>query len=357
LGGEGVDDPEGEVRAGEIVRQQGVAGRLPGLVGDLPVQDQIAVVVPDDERRAGLGQLLPVTDGHRQRLGHRLAALDGGGAGRVGAGGVDAGKQLGLRGEQHTGLAERGQYLLDVAQKRRVGADDQHRSLGEQFALLVQQEGGAVQRHGRLAGAGAALHDQHTAVRGADDGVLLGLDGPHDVAHAAGARGVQRGQQHTVAVGVLEAGAFVVGEVQDLVVQFGDRAALGGDVAAPPQTHRGVPGGEVERAGHRRPPVDQQRGALGVGRTDADAADMVRRAAGQIDPAEAQRAVHRVERGQQAGALGDPDVAFEPRLEAGADRGQRVLDASGGDRAQGVDPGMDPVDEFLLFPQFGAFPD
>lgn len=52
--GQGVDDVEGEVRTGEVVRQTRLAGRLPGLVGDLPVQDEVPVVVRDDHGCAGL---------------------------------------------------------------------------------------------------------------------------------------------------------------------------------------------------------------------------------------------------------------------------------------------------------------
>lgn len=87
--------------------------------------------------------------------------------------------------------------------------------------MRVQEEGGTVQGDGGLAGAGAALDDQDAAVGGADDPVLFGLDGLHDVVHAAGAGGVEGGEQHGVRVGALVTGAFGVGEVEDLVVQGG----------------------------------------------------------------------------------------------------------------------------------------
>ena len=115
------------------------------------------------------------------------------------AGRRHAGEQLADRGQQHARLAERGQHLADVAEEGGVRADDQHGTLGEQLPVLVEQIRGPVQRDGGLAGAGAALHDEHAAVRGADDAVLLGLDGLHDVAHPAGAGGVERGEQHRVA--------------------------------------------------------------------------------------------------------------------------------------------------------------
>ncbi len=113
-----------------------------------------------------------------------------------------------------------------------MGADDEDGPAGELLAVGVEEVGGAVQGDGGLAGAGAALDDEDAAVRGADDGVLLGLDGLHDVVHAAGAGGVERGEQHLVGVPALVAGAGGVGEVEDLVVEGGDRAAGGADVAA-----------------------------------------------------------------------------------------------------------------------------
>lgn len=357
LCGERVDDPEDEVGPGEIVRQAGVPGRLPGLVGDLPVQDQVsAVLVRDHHRGPGFREPLPVAYGQGEGLRHRPAALDGGGTRGVRTGGAHPGEQLGLRREQHPGLAERGQHLRDVAQERRVGPHDEHGPLGEQLAVLVQQEGGPVQRDGGLSGAGTALDDEDTAVRGPDDAVLLGLDGPHDVAHAPGARGVERREQHGVTVRILESGAVPVPEIQDLVMELGDRAALGGDVPTPTQPHRRVPGGEIEGTRHRRTPVDQNRSVLGVVLTDPDPADMVREPVGAVDATEAQGPVDRVERGEQPRALRDQDVALQPRLLSRTDRRQRALDTVGRHAAQGVDPGMEPVDEFLLFPQFVAFP-
>ena len=235
-----------------------------------------------------------------ERGGDLLIALDRGGPGRVGAAGVDAGEERGLGGEQDTGLTECGQHLGDVAQEGGVGPHDQHGAAVDELAVLVQEEGGPVQRDGRLPGAGTALDDQDPAVGGADDAVLLGLDGPNDVAHAAGSGGVQRREQYGVAARVLEAGALPVPEVEDLVVQLGDRTALGGDVPAAAQPHRCVSGGEIEGAGDRCAPVDQQRRAVGVVLAQSDTADMVRGAVGEIDAAEAQGAVHRVQRRQKS---------------------------------------------------------
>ena len=56
-----------------------------------------------------------------------------------------------------------------------------------------------MERHGRLAGAGAALHHHGAIHVGADDAVLLGLNGGHDIGHFAGAFGVKRRKQSTLA--------------------------------------------------------------------------------------------------------------------------------------------------------------
>ncbi|GDY50657.1 hypothetical protein SVIO_012800 [Streptomyces violaceusniger] len=205
-----------------------------------------------------------------------------------------------------------------------------------------------MQRHDGLAGAGAALHDVDAVVRGADDLVLLGLDGLHDVMHPAGAGGVERGEQHGVRVGSLMSGPYGVREVQDLVVQPGDLGALGGDVASAAQPHGRVPGGEVERTRHIGPPVDDQRGAVRVIAPDADAADVVVAAVAEQQPAETQPALPRLERGEQPGPLGHQHIALQPRLEGGALQGQGL-----GHRLLGSCPelGEAPVEqgkEFLL---------
>ena len=61
--------------------------------------------------------------------------------------------------------------------------------------MLVQQERGAVQPDRGLAGARTALHDEARLERRADDRVLLALDRRDDVAHLAGARPAELGEQ------------------------------------------------------------------------------------------------------------------------------------------------------------------
>ncbi|GHG75391.1 hypothetical protein GCM10018980_72850 [Streptomyces capoamus] len=348
--GERVEDVPLEVLAGRVVRQLGGAGALTGDAHQAVVQQEhLAVVLDRDDR---VGQRLPVAYDGGEHVGHAGAALDGGGLGGVGGGGPYAGEQLADGGEQDAGLAEGGQHLADVAEEGRVRADDEDRPAGQQFPVLVQQVGGAVQGDRGLAGAGAALHDQHAPVRRPDDAVLVGLDGLHDVAHPAGAGRVQGGQQDGVAAGVLVPGAGGVAEVEDLVVQGGDGTALGGDVPAAAQAHRGVAGGQVEGTGDVGPPVDEDRGVLGVVLAQPDPADVVLGAVGEVDAAEAERAVHGVQRGEQSGALGDQDVPLQPGLHGLVALGEGVGDGGFGLAAQHVHARVQSVDEFLLAPDF-----
>ena len=63
-------------------------------------------------------------------------------------------------------------------------ADEQHTALAMAEARVgVQEVGGAVQGHDRLARARPAVDDQRAAGPRADDGVLVGLDGPENVPH------------------------------------------------------------------------------------------------------------------------------------------------------------------------------
>ena len=65
--------------------------------------------------------------------------------------------------------------------------------------MRVEEVRGAVQRDCGLAGAGPARDDEHAGDVGADRLVLLGLDRRDDVAHAAGAVALERGEQRAFA--------------------------------------------------------------------------------------------------------------------------------------------------------------
>ncbi len=165
----------------------------------------------------------------------------------------DAREQAGDRCQHHGGLAERRQHVADVAQERRVGPDHQHAAPLQLLPVGVEQVGGAVQRDRGLAGAGAALHDQHAAVRGADHVVLLGLDGRDDVGHPAGPGGAEGGQQRRLAGRSGVPGGVRIGEVEHLVVDPGHLAQPGADVPAPADALRPRPRWRRRTAAPRAP--------------------------------------------------------------------------------------------------------
>ena len=113
-----------------------------------------------------------------------------------------------------------------------------------------------------------------TEAAGADDQVLLGLDGGDDVAHGVAAGLAERGHQGAVA----DDGQLVAVEVRrqlgahQVVLDAQDAAALGADDATPDDTAGVDRGGAVEGGRGRGPPVDDQRRVVLV--EDADAADV-----------------------------------------------------------------------------------
>ena len=88
-----------------------------------------------------------------------------------------------------------GQHLLDVAEEQRVGPDHQHALSFEGEPVGVEEVGGPVEGHGRLARTRSTLDHQDAGQRGPDDLVLLALDGGDDVGHPARPGPVQGGQQ------------------------------------------------------------------------------------------------------------------------------------------------------------------
>ena len=141
---------------------------------------------------------LPIGDGLREHPRHAHVALDPGRRRRPRRARPASVQQTADRRELDPALAEAREDVLDVAQEQRVGADDEHALALQREAVRVEQVGGAVQRHRRLAGARPALHDEHPVQRGADDLVLLALDGGDDVPHAPGAAPLERRQQRRV---------------------------------------------------------------------------------------------------------------------------------------------------------------
>ena len=191
--------------------------------------------------------------------------------------------QIGEHDLLDTGLAQRRQHTLDVAQEYAVGPDDQHALIFQRETIRVEQVGSAVQRDDGLAGAGTTLHHQHAGLWAADDLVLLALDGGDDVAQLAGAATFESGEQRAVAtdaVGSLGGLSDVVVLGPDAKVTLAEQFVLQAQqlpavhVEVPPahQAQRVAAGGTVERLGHGGTPVDHHGVAVLVG--DGQPADV-----------------------------------------------------------------------------------
>ncbi len=111
-------------------------------------------------------------------------------------------------------------------------------------------------------------------------------------------------------------------------------------------------GGEVERAGHLRAPVQDQRCAFRVVRADSDPADVVVTAVGELQTAETEAVLTRIQSGKQAGLLGDQDIPFQTCLSTVPDLPQSPLDRAFGLVTQMVEAHIEVGDELLLFPEF-----
>jgi hypothetical protein len=188
--------------------------------------------------------------------------------------------------------------------------------------VRVEQVGGAVQRHDRLARAGAALDHEHAGQLGADDLVLLALDGGDDVGQAAGAGLLQRRDE---GAGAAHGRAVVVDDqlaaeharrlAEQLVLDAEELAAPRGEVPAADEAHGRAAGGPVERLGDRGAPVDDQRLLRLVGH--GDAADVERLTAlgtRLVDAAEHQAGVADVEVVEARGDVALDHLAFPSGL-------------------------------------------
>ncbi len=78
---------------------------------------------------------------------------------------MDTANEIGQHDLLDAGLAERRKHPFDVAQEHTVRPDDEHALVFEREPMGVEQVGGAVQRHHRLARTGATLHDEHAVLR------------------------------------------------------------------------------------------------------------------------------------------------------------------------------------------------
>ncbi len=202
--------------------------------------------------------------------------------------------------------------------------------------MRIQQVRSTVQRNGRLAGTGTALHNQHAGDFGTDDAVLLRLDGGDDVGHATGALGAQRGKQRTLALQL----GLLIGQqrsVENLVFDANDSAALGRQVPAGAGSERSRRGGLVERARLRHTPV-QQDGLL-VGIPQPDASDIAVDASEQFETPEGEAVFDLAELRDAVLVEARERVPFGARLVRAADgTSLHVFELLACLIAQGVEP-------------------
>jgi hypothetical protein len=322
-----------------------------------------------------LQRALAVVDRFGQHVGHPGVALHASGEGGIGAAEPDTGHEVGQDDLLHAGLAERRQDPLDVPQEQAVGPDDQDALVLQREAVGIEEIGGAVESHDRLAGARPALDDQHTGLGRANDLVLFGLDRGHDVAETAAAALFQGGDQARIApqlrrIAVLAVDVLADAEVagaEQLVLDVEELAALDGEMATPHEAHRVTAGGPVERLGHWCPPVDDDGLAVVVGHGQAPEVERldIGRAAGialgggallgqPVDAAEHEHLVVQVELGKPAeeGFLEDVPLVARLVCPAPARLGEvpqppRILPAA-------LETGIGKVDVGLLFGEIGV---
>jgi hypothetical protein len=150
-----------------------------------------------------------------------------------------------------------------------------------------------MQRNHRFPCARATLNDQYSALRGANDLVLLGLNGCHDVAKLPGAAASERGQQGAVATqpscGLLHTGERLA--TQPLVMPHAQVAGakqfvfnakqllpLNGKVSAARKAHWLTTCCSIKRLGNWGSPVDNDGFARNIGNSqtsDMKAFDLV----------------------------------------------------------------------------------
>ncbi|GAA3092120.1 hypothetical protein GCM10020001_004220 [Nonomuraea salmonea] len=226
-------------------------------------------------------------------------------AGGVGGGDGDGGEQPFECGLLDVHLAERGQDGGDVAEEGAVGAEDEHARPFEPAAVGVEQVRGAVQADGGLAGARRALDAQRGVEAGADEVVLLRLDGGDDVAHGADAGAFDLGGE--------DPALALLALAEPLVLEARQGGAGPAEAAAYGDALRVAGACPVEGPRDRRAPVDHH-GRPAVLTRDVAAADVVRASpmlawvVAEVEPAEERRAF-----GRLAQLLGQAlEVASQP---------------------------------------------
>ena len=350
--------------------------------------DDLAAVLdgqPQEQRPVGdghVGRQGPLADTHGagDELGHPGVTLEPRHLRRA-----VVRHQTGHGRQGDPGLAQGGQDLLDVAEEERVGPDHQDTLALEGEPVGVEEVGGPVQSHRRLAGARPTLHHQHAGQRGPDDLVLLPLNGGDDVGHPARPGPVEGGQQGGGAAdgqvaqnqlprsavlarrpGMVRGSGLVSGidRVEPLVLQADHPPTLEGEVTAEHQTLGIAPGGPVEGLGDGGPPVHHQRvvvGAVDGQPTDVERLDVriiaVHRLVDPVDPAEGQGLVPDVQLFEAGHAGADDHIPLGPRLEGAAPaQVEHAFEHGVGIVPHGVEACVGEIDELLLLVKLRVHP-
>ncbi len=215
------------------------------------------------------GRLLVDADGRVDRLHQVRGGLEQGHARiaflrRPGALGDEVAQRAGL----HALLTEAGQDVGDVGQVGLVRADEQDTAATvAEPGVGVEEVGRAVQRDHGLARARPAVDDEGAAGPGADDGVLVGLDGGEHVAHPGGPVAAQAGDERGLVVE--RRVSFERVGAEHLVPVVADPAAGPAVPATARETQRVGVGRREERLGGGGAPVEQQPAAGAVGEAEA----------------------------------------------------------------------------------------
>ena len=183
-----------------------------------------------------------------------------------------------------------------------------------------------------FAGTRTALDDQNALVLGADDGILLTLNGLDDVVHLTRTRCVQSVQESALTGDAAGFGHHACGagrvEVQVFVVDAGDCAAPTANMASPLHALRCRGRRQIERACHRSSPVEEQRFVVVVGVQDSQSADVASLVV-EVDASETHSVLGCVVLGEILGVHGVEGFAFTACLRGSAgleeDRAQASL--------------------------------
>jgi cysteine synthase A len=100
---------------------------------------------------------------------------------------LSTGHKVGKHHLLHACFTERRKYLLDVSQEHSVRPDNKDTLIFKRESIGVQQIRSTVQSNNSFSSSWSTLHNQHAALRCANDLILLRLNGGNNVAELSGA--------------------------------------------------------------------------------------------------------------------------------------------------------------------------